>query len=46
MVKKIFPQLQSSGSGNPIDSFHPLLVALKNRYKVKNIVAKAGKPRV
>ena len=26
---------QSSASGNPIDSFHPLGVALKNRSKIK-----------
>ena len=37
---------QSSGSENPIDFFHHLRVALKNRSKIKNVVAKAGKTRV
>ena len=44
----------TSGSGNPIDFFHPLYVALKNRSKVKKkknvrkhkIDTKAGKTRV
>ena len=42
----------SSRSGNPIDCFHPLGVALKNSSKVKNLSGsmrndtKAGKTRI